>query len=321
MNELLQRILFLPDFPTHFDDWNEIVEMLLKWNKGIADSWLECMGQAIATDDLLPLTILLLPNYRESELLNIQQKLELLFDLAEEGIKRFVIVNLSTAIDMKLKQVHPTFKSVGNLNGLELVIKKANLLEQEQENNREVEISQLKTLFKKHQEDLLNFFWKELNIKDKLAYAIYRQQFHNTQEKWVAISEILNDIGSETELISENQQSALTKEDGLKERLANYLIITDMMFTLVRLPSHSVQKLFEVKKKWYVHQNHFQTKDAGDNQFSKEIKTILHILEPTSSYLQMAYSYFGFFSNYWYIPIYGYTRLQNDKVPIALILN
>ena len=109
--ELLAALLNMPVLKTenYFKQWEKAAGLLLQWSQELANTWQEVINEAISADNLLVITLLLLPNDNNA-LKKIQNILDEISHFVAYGEIAYAMTNLYAAITAKLSHVEDNEK-------------------------------------------------------------------------------------------------------------------------------------------------------------------------------------------------------------------
>jgi|GEM_PF-4953206 hypothetical protein len=278
MKEILQAVLALPDLPPSDNQfqsaYSRMSQRILEWNKTIAKTWSKITPDILGNDELLALTVELLPNDRK-QLSQLKAQLERAMDSELADEIGFTITNFYCAVLFKLeaKNGKPAAEEKKLYNNIALTIKL--LHEQEQL------IVQLKKLFDAHKQYILGLIRDKWKSRHQLSSVDYQQKYPNT-----------NDV-SDMSFISDFQKCLSTEKEDEKvaELMQRYLIIKDIFHTLDRESMDHFHKLEEFTAKLNQHTELLQSN--VDDETLALVATLTPYL-PRIHYLKTAGNYVGF---------------------------
>ncbi|RDI40207.1 hypothetical protein [Aquicella lusitana] len=280
MKEILQAVLALPDLPPSDNQfqsaYSRMSQRILEWNKTIAKTWSKITPDILGNDELLALTVELLPNDRK-QLSQLKAQLERAMDSELADEIGFTITNFYCAVLFKLeaKNGKPAAEEKKLYNNIALTIKILN--EQEQL------ITQLKQLFGTHKRYLMGL----IKEKWKSNYQLSSIDFQNKYADMNGNADIV--------FISDFQKSlppSTGKEDEkLVTMLEKFIIISDIYHTLEKENMDYAHKLEEFGAKLSQHIKLLQTNT--DEKGASFLETIsVHF--PYASHLKAARTYIGY---------------------------
>ena len=268
-----------PQIIDYMSQWRAILDELLYLNKLFNITWKKYNNDLITNDDLLPLTIELLPRHFILALDNpdlILQKTDQAAQLAGIDKLAFVFYNFYAAVSILIKE--STLPEEEQPNCSEKIISAASKIRLqlmaekhikliEEDNVRENRIFNLKLVCEKLQSNVLIAFKEKLKDKEKVTYKYYFSNSH-----------IKEDIQLSNNFIEKNIDEIRGKILALKEPqeflllLDKYLVLKDMHYSLINPRYTSSNKLMEFTAKY----NYFKTLlfyDESDEIIDKLLAT------------------------------------------------
>jgi hypothetical protein len=218
----------------------EISDTILTINLKIVNIWEKLTTTKITNDDLLPVTIELLPNNADI-LKKLLVKIDYVSHIAGTDATAFALTNLYTAAMVKIQQLEKS-TTVEQANESTIIAIKQTA----KEVSRRCIIHQLKkagTDFKNVLADSIENYLKENDATTHQAF--YQQRSDRTKEL------ITYDI------ISSQQYSTpmLADKPMIKSLIAKYLVVGDLLITLSRNKYDREYKLIEFAEKFDFHKH------------------------------------------------------------------
>lgn len=225
----------------YINKWLALANSLSSWEQIVTTAWQKMQSDKIfGNDELLPLTILLMPNDIE-QLNTIEKKLGSATRIETGNIANFLMVNFYSAVTVKLSEMNTNNEpnDVQNDPALVLIANEIRWLEQ---------IHQLKSVCKEY----INYLLERLN--ERLINSKYPP--HSNEDSFS--DEIANVLHQDT-----------LKDNKLNFFLEKYKMIGDMYLSLIRTKSSSRHKLIEFTAKFFHHINNLKNDNSFDFSFFK----------------------------------------------------
>lgn len=242
-----KKIKHIEAISEYLDAWQEIPPLILDFNQWICATWLNETQTQLGNDQLLPLTILLLPEEHE-QLTLLQKKIKFAFDFS---LNDFTLTNLYQAITAKLSL--PIFTEDDEND--RLIFKIASVLKQEEakqeaekakrleELQKEEKLNNAKVHVEEYCKHLLSLVNEALKSVPTLLY-FYGGEATNINNV-IVIKEVIDRL--EKKLESAGYKKILSA-------IEQFIVMQDIYLSIIRDNMNAIDKYAEIQAKFIHHQ-------------------------------------------------------------------
>lgn len=225
---------YLKDICLYLDSWFKISTLLVKFNQSLAAIWQEHHKDPLGADELLDLSIELLPIHLKTLKLSLPkiEKAALIDSRSQIG---YSLTILYSAVQTKITRIELNKQLLEPGEYANKILFTVNKIKQKRY------LFALTKICENFIESILNEIIKIIKDNDQLGYSIYILS-NSTKDKHAIIQDIIDRI--------ENNSTTLNCLDLIHGHVHRYILLQDFIYTLKRQHYSDEEKLIEFSEKF-----------------------------------------------------------------------